>query len=55
MDHNMVLSYDYNKQIGDGGKRLDGHFDHFDGHCDAAVLYHTHRLMEEVQVFHKSH
>ena len=27
----------------------------FDGHRDAAVLYHTHLLMEEVRGFHKSH
>ena len=32
------------------------HFDdHFDGHCNAAVLYCTHHPMEEVQGFHKSH
>ena len=28
---------------------------HFDGHCDAAVLYRVHCLMEEVRGFHKSH
>ncbi len=29
------------------------HFDgHFGGHHDAAVLYHMHRPMEEVQGFH---
>ena len=27
----------------------------FDGHRDAAVLYRTHRPMEEVRGFHKSH
>jgi hypothetical protein len=27
----------------------------FNGHRDAAVLYRTHRLMEEVRGFHKSH
>jgi hypothetical protein len=27
----------------------------FDGHCDAAVLYRVHCLMEEVRGFHKSH
>ncbi len=32
------------------------HFDgHFGGHHDAAVLYHVHRPMEEVQGFHISH
>ena len=32
------------------------HFDgRFNGHRDAAVLYHAHRPMEEVQGFHKSH
>ena len=32
------------------------HFDgHFDGHLDAAVLCRAHRLMKEVQSFHKSH
>ena len=25
---------------------------HFNGHCNAAVLYHTHRPMEEVCGFH---
>jgi hypothetical protein len=28
---------------------------HFDGHQAAAVLYHVHCLIEEVQDFHKSH
>jgi hypothetical protein len=28
---------------------------HFDGRGDAAVRYRTHRLMEEVRGFHKSH
>ena len=28
---------------------------HFDGHRDTAVLYRTHRPMEEVHGFHKSH
>ena len=28
---------------------------HFDGRGGAPVLYHTHRLMEEVYGFHKSH
>jgi len=27
----------------------------FDGHRDAAVLYHVHRPMEEVRGFYKSH
>ena len=27
----------------------------FDGHRDAVVLYRTHRPMEEVRGFHKSH
>jgi hypothetical protein len=27
----------------------------FDGHRDAALLYHVHRPMEEVCGFHKSH
>ena len=32
------------------------HFDgHFGGHRNAAVLYHAHRPMEEVQGFHISH
>jgi hypothetical protein len=32
------------------------HFDgRFDGYCDAAVLYPTHRSMEEVHGFHKNH
>jgi len=32
------------------------HFDGlFGGHHDAAVLYRTHRLMEEVQGYHISH
>ena len=32
------------------------HFDgRFDGHRDAVVLYRTHRPMEVVQGFHKSH
>jgi hypothetical protein len=32
------------------------HFDcHFDGHSNAAVLYHAHCLMKEVKGFHKSH
>ncbi len=32
------------------------HFaDHFDGHCNAAVQYRMHWLIEEVQGFTKSH
>ena len=32
------------------------HFDgRFDGHRDAVVQYRAHRLMEEIQGFHKSH
>jgi hypothetical protein len=32
------------------------HFaDHFDGRGGAPLLFHTHRPMEEVHGFHKSH
>ena len=34
----MVLSYDYNKRKAVAANDFDGHFNHFDGHRDAAVL-----------------
>jgi len=50
----MVLNYDYAKQ--NRRRRLCTHLDgHFGGHRNVAVLYRTHRPMEEVQGFHISH
>jgi len=42
-----------NQQIDDAKYALFA--GHFDGHCDAGVLYRVHPLMEEVRGFHKSH
>ena len=46
-------SHDVNQQNKDAKCTLFGC--HLDGHCDAAVLYRAHRLVEEVRGIHKSH